>query len=241
MNENVIKTELTKLRMRELNLSYKGITDEVLRDMRFDGDITNIDLSFNSIQNFNVRFPDGLQRLSLSGNQIQNLDNVRFPDGLQELYLYGNQIKNLDNVRFPDGLQILYLDNNQIQNLDNVRFPDGLQVLHLSNNQIKNLDNVRFPDGLQILYLHNNQIQNLDINMCWVLPSTKIYAENELINAIRKSTQNMAAIRIQHCYCQHLIRRNRAALTIQIQYVAYSYRIHGVAYQNAMKQHIEIT
>ena len=162
---------------------------------------------------------------------------------MRELNLSNKNIidEALQQMRFDEDITYIYLGFNSIQNLENVRFPDGLQKLYLNNNQIQNLDNVRFPDGLQILYLHNNQIQNLDINMCWVLPSTKIYAENELINAIRKSTQNMAAIRIQHCYCQHLIRRNRAALTIQIQYVAYSYRIHGVAYQNAMKQHIEIT
>ena len=60
LNENGQKTELTKLRMRQLNLSHKGITDDVLRDMRFDEDITYIYLGFNSIQNLeNVRFPDG--------------------------------------------------------------------------------------------------------------------------------------------------------------------------------------
>src|SRR3990172_2618804 len=212
--ENSQKTELTKLRMRELNLSNKGITDEVLRDMRFDGDITNIDLSFNS---------------------IQNLDNVRFPDELQILYLGYNQIQNLDNVRFPDRLQVLHLSNNQIKNLENVRFPDRLQVLHLSNNQIQNLDNVRFPDGLQVLSLYGNHIKSVD--KCWISPSTRITADDSIKTAIRESTRNMAATRIQQNFRRYLIRHHNAALTIQKWYVAQSYRTKGVVFRNSMEQY----
>ena len=200
--------------MRELNLSNKNITNDALQLMHFDEDITLIDLS---------------------RNQIQNLDNVRFPDGLEILYLHNNQIKNLENVRFPDGLQKLYLNNNQIQNLDNVRFPDGLRELYLYGNQIQNLDNVRFPDGLRELNLNGNQIKNLD--ECWVSLSTTIYAKDSIKNAMRESTRNMAATRIQHCYRRYLIRHHIAAFTIQKWYVAISYRIKGVVFRNAIEQY----
>ena len=200
--------------MRELNLSNKNITNDALQLMHFDEDITLIDLS---------------------RNQIQNLDNVRFPDGLRELSLGNNQIQNLENVRFPDGLHILYLYGNQIQNLDNVRFSDELQELWLSSNQIKNLDNVRFPDGLQVLSLYGNHIKSVD--KCWISPSTRITADDSIKTAIRESTRNMAATRIQQNFRRYLIRHHNAALTIQKWYVAQSYRTKGVVFRNSMEQY----
>ena len=131
MNENVIKTELTKLRMCELNLSDKGITDEALHEIQFNEDVTLIDLRCN-------------------------------------------QIKNLDTCRICD---------------------------------------------------------------CWVNPSSHIFAEPELVRAIRLSTQNMAAMRIQYFYRHHLIRRHCAAFVIQKQFIAYSYRIKGVVFRNAIEQY----
>ena len=55
--------------MRELNLSKNGITDELLREIQFDADITELWLISNQIQTLDeVRFSDGLQELSLNSN-----------------------------------------------------------------------------------------------------------------------------------------------------------------------------
>jgi internalin A len=92
-----------------------------------DLDLTDHDITTEILNQ--LEFPDGLQVLWLSDNQITSLDGVYFPDSLQELWLSGNQITSLDGVNFPDGLQELWLYDNQITSLNGVKFPYGLQEL----------------------------------------------------------------------------------------------------------------
>jgi hypothetical protein len=120
-----------------LNLSGKGITTDILKQLVF---------------------PDSLQILRLKHNQITSIDNVCFPDTLQHLTLHNNQITSIDIVYFPDTLQTLWLSSNQITSIDNICFPCNLQKLWLDNNQITSIDNVCFPDTLQTLWLSDNQI-----------------------------------------------------------------------------------
>src|SRR3972149_3276234 len=75
---------------------------------------------------------------------------------------------------------------------------------------------------------------------CWISPTTQLIAtitdgiydwrpvkedQIEPFKSFRESTLNLAAIRIQTCYRQYLIRRHYAAYVIQKWYIACSYRM----------------
>ena len=119
--------------------------------------------------------------------------------------------------------------------LQQMHFDEDITSIDLSYNHIQNLDNVRFPDGLQVLSLYGNHIKSVD--KYWISPSTRITADNSIKTAIRESTRNMAATRIQQNFRRYLIRHHNAALTIQKWYVAQSYRTKGVVFRNSMEQY----
>ena len=146
--------------------------------------------------NLLVRYPNNLpnlQNLSLTNNQIQNIDPQTFQNlpNLQEIYLHGNQIQNIDLQTFQNlpSLQEIGLNNNQIQNIDPHTFQNlpNLRYIKLSHNQIQNIDPQTFQNlpNLQNIVLSHSQIQNIDPQTFQNLPNL------QYINLYHNQIQNI--------------------------------------------------
>ena len=178
-NENNLYRENKKNNKIEekkiLNLSFKSLGNEGIRDLIKYNKIIELNLSGNNISDIkvleNVNF-DKLEILNLEYNNISNiniLENVNFKE-LKELNLHWNKIsdiKVLEKVKF-DKLEKLYLGYNNIFSniyiLENVNFKE-LKELNLSGNKIIDIEvlvKVKF-DKLEILDLEQNNISNINI------------------------------------------------------------------------------
>ncbi|KAL3064330.1 hypothetical protein OYC64_000586 [Pagothenia borchgrevinki] len=103
-----------------------------------------------------------LQRLSMAGNRITELDGLVGP-ALESLNLTGNGIQRLNG--FQSGcfanLVTLELRGNQLDTTDGINLPN-LQQLYLAQNVIKHLEGLERMERLTTLHLRDNQLETLD-------------------------------------------------------------------------------
>lgn len=120
--------------------------------------------SWNKIQTIptQIKKLTRLRRLSLAGNQIQNIEALAELGTLETLDLcFNNHLQDLEPLTQLQALQTLQLRKNRINDLKPLAKLRKLQVLELRENHIKNLSPLAELTDLQGLFLSNNKITNL--------------------------------------------------------------------------------
>ncbi len=154
-----------------------GITSRPA-DKKVPNQLTEIDISHNSLTSIDVSNNEELKTLMLSGNKLSKLDvsnNSKLTwfdlkdnkltgeltlvnSELYQLNLSGNK---LTKVNLPSGIHNLALANNQLNNLDLSKFKI-LSELNLDANQLSSLD-LSHNKKLTALYAGNNHLSTIDL------------------------------------------------------------------------------
>ncbi|KAL7678267.1 hypothetical protein ACOME3_004497 [Neoechinorhynchus agilis] len=190
--------------------------------------ITHLDLSSNRL----YKYPVGtfwkcykLQRLNLSNNVIDELDNYTFFDltSINSLDLSFNRIMVISYKLFEytDRLKILYLNHNKIVHIDSTSFQylNILEELRLQGNLLANIDTMWFNNlvNLKIINLSDNSISIVPQNAFHnVYMLHEINLSNNLITKISpnawKTLSNVRVIDLSLNKIKHISAGNFAHL-----------------------------
>lgn len=121
--------------------------------------------SWNQLMQIPKNLPQSLKTLILSGNEgwgIQNITSLQHLKGLEKLSLSSNNLQDISFLKELKQLKFLDLESNQIQNLSPLADLEQLEYLDLCYNQISNIDGLRKMKNLQKLDLSENQIQTIE-------------------------------------------------------------------------------
>lgn len=156
----------------QLNLSFLGITDAMIQQVRFPSGLKVLELWHNKIGDEGVKglvLPPGLEKLSLLWNRIgdEGAKGLELPRGLERLFLSCNRIgdEGAKGLELPGGLKKLYLYGNKIgaEGARGLNLPGGLQELDLDENRIGGEGGKRLvlPRGLEKLRIGKEQYTNI--------------------------------------------------------------------------------
>ncbi len=156
------KTERAKLVNQACKYSQKLSIREIFGNFKATNTI------FNALwcHDFNARdtlldLAKSSQRLTLSGNKINDISLLHKLTQLQTLNLSDTQVSELTPLRELTQLQTLNLSGTQVSNLTPLRELTQLQTLNLSGTQVSNLTPLRELTQLQTLNLSGTQVNNL--------------------------------------------------------------------------------
>lgn len=174
--------------LRKLNVSHNEITNIASYAFDVAPKLTEIDLSFNLLNDLN--------------------ENVFTSYLIKYLYLHNNQLNRVDPLWFENllYLRILTLNNNQIHTIDwsMLDYWPTINAIELHSNEITEILNYKqqtTPRSMQTLSLQNNPVQSHDamwlnverLNVsytgteyCWIQNRMiHVIAKNNLIREIR--------------------------------------------------------
>lgn len=160
--------------LQQLNLAHNMITDiEPLTSLDY---LTDLDLSFNEIEELSVLEIEGLrtlEKLNLGHNLLTDLKDLTWIWGrsLIELDLSSNDINDINDIYGFFDLQVLNLSNNRVTDLSVLYFLKDLRVLNLSNNLVEDITNLAEMKDLEYLYLNDNFLRNIETLL--LLPNLK--------------------------------------------------------------------
>ncbi|MCL6613194.1 MAG: leucine-rich repeat domain-containing protein [Firmicutes bacterium] len=103
-----------------------------------------------------------LQSLSISGNNISNIDVLCNLTCLKELYLSRNNIQQIEPLKYLTRLQKLDLSDNNIYNIDCLSNLKNLKELNLANNNVEEIEALKHLTKLQQLDLSYNKIDDIN-------------------------------------------------------------------------------
>ncbi|KAL4229486.1 Toll-like receptor 2 [Mactra antiquata] len=146
------------------------------------GAIVYLDLSHSEISLIEPTSMDlpSLERLDLSWNKIQTLDETMFKMMVNLLYLdlSHNEIQVLTEIPYMPELISLNLDYNIIQEIQVKErmelYTDKLEYIYIRYNDIIFFNETSFPlelESLQVIDMSNNELQ-CDCNMKWIKEET---------------------------------------------------------------------
>lgn len=143
--------------LKTLDLSYNNINDENLAKLYFPDLIQHLNLSNNNLHtisnNFNINNLTNLRNLNLSNNNLIRISiSINISLNLEVLVLSGNNLNNCNFLCKPFFQNLLNLDISNLINL-----PTSLQRLDLSGNFLSSFFNEQasnvFPNSLVELNL----------------------------------------------------------------------------------------
>ena len=97
-----------------------------------------------------------LKQLTLSGKELENLDQIRRATAVEDLNLSDNQIGDLEPLGQLENLIVLDLSKNQITDLTPLKGMTKLNYLNLNQNQVESLEPLKNIPGLVGLILAGN-------------------------------------------------------------------------------------
>ena len=162
--------------LREIDVSYNSISnfEEANLHLLADIPLERINLSHNkrSLQDRTSLAPsdvsllalfESLERLSIAGNQVSDLEGLEKLVGLRELELQENFITNIDFLGGLKHLVKLNLSSNYIQSIDAIDGLITLETLDLQNNFLVDVSALKSLVRLKELELAGNPIEDLGV------------------------------------------------------------------------------
>ncbi|KAL1572646.1 F-box domain-containing protein [Candida albicans] len=155
------------------NLQTLSITNYIPFDVSNWKNLTRLKISrINNPQIFETcgRFPDSLQSLKLTNNNIKDLaviDKLIGPNNNRLKYLSFSDNPIDWNLYVPNftrftKLKYLKLFNTQIgKHFHKINYPDSVEVLSLEVNQISSIQGIKFPTHLKNLGIGSNWIKKI--------------------------------------------------------------------------------
>ena len=136
------------------NLSESYHSDLIMMDNKirviypefFPVDCKSVNFQNNKIctDGMPEEWPEGIEHINLSKNQIQEIDFIQWPSTLQTLNLSYNPLAKIP-FGLPPSLRELDIQGTKIQNLKNI--PSSVQVIHVNGCPLDILD---VPESCEI-------------------------------------------------------------------------------------------
>ena len=158
----VIKGVEYSTSLTELNLSYKNLTNEDIKDLDKMTNLTDLKLYGNKISDISsLKKLKNLISLNLNNNQINDISLLKNLTNLTYLDLGCNQISDISPLNNLINLTDLGLDSNRISDISSLENLTNLTDLRLWNNQISDISSLKNLINLKSLYLYSNQISDI--------------------------------------------------------------------------------
>jgi len=122
--------------------------------------LEKLTLSSNNLSNVNnLSSLTKLQTLNLYGNKLLDISGLSNLIGLQTLHLTENRLLDISALSGLVNLQILYLDKNQLSNVSTLSTLISLRELDISSNQLSDIPTL--PRSIQKLFLNDNRLSDI--------------------------------------------------------------------------------
>ena len=144
------------------NLKLLSISDNYIEDIRVVENLTNLTGLYAGTW-YAVLFPGVISGQIIDReNEIKNISNIKWPESLTFLDLSGNKITNIDNIHFPEKLNEIRLNKNEIAEINNFTILSNWRTINLENNDISKITGLKFEPTTKTRYLQlsYNQITN---------------------------------------------------------------------------------
>lgn len=129
-------------------------------------DLILLSLSMNNIEEINSIFPiPNLKYLYLGGNKIKNISSLTESPLIEELAIWDNPIEDIKPLSLLTNLRELYCQNIGLINLNFILQLDKLQELRATNNKIISLDVLSKIKKINTLDLSNNRIKIIPLDV----------------------------------------------------------------------------
>jgi Leucine-rich repeat (LRR) protein len=102
-----------------------------------------------------------LQILTISNNNIKNINQVKELINLKILNISNNEIESLEPLYRLRNLEYIYADNNKIKNIICINNLKKIKYLNLSSNPLENIDDIIYFTELETLKIKNTTIRLL--------------------------------------------------------------------------------
>ena len=132
---------------------------EPLKNMK---NLRGLSVSNNNLTNLNgIEGMKHLKRLKAENNQIVNVEGIKGLKNLKEVYLSNNQIASLDGINKLTKLIYLDLSNNLLTNVKGIGKLKKLKELRLTGNRLSDTSGMKSLKSLKILSLDHNKLKKL--------------------------------------------------------------------------------
>ncbi|MCI9416226.1 MAG: leucine-rich repeat domain-containing protein [Eubacterium sp.] len=132
---------------------------EPLKNMK---SLAGLSVSDNNLTNLNgIEGMKNLKRLKAENNQIVNAEGINGLKNLKELYLSNNQIANLNGINNLTKLTYLDLSNNRLTSVKGIGNLKKLEQIDLSGNSLTSVKGIEKLKKIKILPVQNNNLKSL--------------------------------------------------------------------------------
>lgn len=165
------------------NLSHNLLTLNIVKGQNYVNTESN---EIKYLLNSTLCTFRNLESLSLSTNNLQNIQSLSYPDSLRSLDLIYNMIVQVprDTLWLPPNLEYINLSCNEITSLEGVLFPDTISYMDIQLNTITSLSNIKLPRNLKTLIASGNEIL-IEENIIIELPPSL-----EILNLLQNPFNN---------------------------------------------------
>ena len=178
-------------------------------ELRFQPQITNLNLSGNQIR----KFPDWIGKLKslkvlyLSDNKIEDLAPIGELPNLTVLYLNNNKIKRLPKeISALTSLKRLFLNVNQIVEIPHyINCLTSLEQLQLDHNRIETIhQNIGLLKQLEVLRMSSNSIRELPETISNLIKIKGLDISNNEIIELPENIGKMSHLEHLECYSNQI-------------------------------------
>ncbi|EFA82119.1 hypothetical protein PPL_05024 [Heterostelium album PN500] len=161
---------ITRIENDSLSFYFKHITELYM----INNELKEMPAEFNQLQS--------LEKLYLSKNKIQSIDNIDKLVCLKVLDLRANRITDCSILKYNNQLQYLSLSNNLLANVESIPQLNSLDSLFLFANQITALN--------ETLELLGSRTPNLTKLLLSANPATPLNRSTQEIQQYRQQTKS---------------------------------------------------
>ncbi|RYZ90562.1 MAG: hypothetical protein EOP04_03565 [Proteobacteria bacterium] len=151
--------------------SGRRLVKAVLEDLKLDhcpsleeqSKFTSLSLSGENIDNLDpLASFTGLTYLQVDDIGLQNADALSEMKNLENLSLESNNLISLPDLSGLKNLEYLSISNNKITNVESLKKTSSLILLDASDNKIKDLKSLSLNHQLKYLYVDNNLMSSIE-------------------------------------------------------------------------------
>lgn len=150
----------------ELSGENRDSTEKIksLTGLSAFSNLEKLNLSNNMIETIEeLEWIPSLRTLDLSGNRISDISALQGLTSLGYLDLLENEISDIGPIINLDNISLLDISSNVISSIDGIGRMSALEVLLMDNNQISNLRPLKTLDRLQYLTVGDNEVEDISV------------------------------------------------------------------------------
>ncbi|CAL6024617.1 leucine-rich_repeat domain-containing protein [Hexamita inflata] len=157
---------IEKIHLRELNLGLNALTDDCLEIIKQLKEIERLDLSMNRLEKIdNISELKQLKSLDLNQNRIKQIDCLEQLTELENLDISFNQVSQIVKLENLVNIKVLNVSHNKINTIQCLAKMKNIVSLDISFNQIISVEICKTFELLTDLRTQKNKIQDLSTIM----------------------------------------------------------------------------